>query len=157
MSVALNLLVCQDKGMVETFLRMMEAILLGEERIPYIYNKEWYKQFPKCEAVYLFRDTEDTVCYVGESACLRKRMADLYDTRRHTLRRNIAEINFSHLPGYIKPTSNRKGNPDTESRVTAVMESMTMSYLPVRLGRSEFEEYMIERYNPMYNIKTKRL
>lgn len=156
MSDALNLLVRQDGETIHIFLRMMEAMLINEERIPYLYNKEWYKEFPKCEAVYMFRNADGKVCYVGESACFRKRMTDLYDTRRHTLRRNIADVHFSDTPGFIEPTSNRKGNAETEIGITRVMENMYMSYLPVKLGRSEFEEYMIEKYKPMYNTKTKR-
>ena len=156
MSDALNLLAEQDEETIKTFLRMMEAVLLNEESIPYKYNKEWYKYFPKCEAVYIFRNKCGGICYVGESACFRKRMGDLYDTRRHTLRRKIAEMHFSTFPGYIRPNSNRKGNEATEAGITHIMESLFLSYLPVKLGRSEFEEYMIEKYKPMYNTKTKR-
>lgn len=156
MQNVLSLLISRDNETITILLRIMEAMLINEERIPYIYSKEWYKEFPKCEAVYMFRNKDGVICYVGESACFRKRMADLYDTRRHTLRRNIADIHFSGLLGYIKPTSNRKGNKETEAGVTRIMESMFLSYLPVKLGRSEFEEYMIDKYKPMYNTKTKR-
>ena len=156
MCTSLNRFVCQDKELINCYLRICESIILTEERIPYKHNKEWCMALPKEEAVYIFRSSSGIIQYVGESACFQKRMTDLLDTRKHTLRRNIAEKNFSTNIGYIKPTSKQKSDNNTELGITRIMESSYLSYLIIKLGRAEFEEYMILKYKPIYNQKEKR-
>ncbi|MCW9046956.1 MAG: hypothetical protein OQK46_02665 [Gammaproteobacteria bacterium] len=104
----------------------------------------------------MFMDKEKVV-YVGETGLLQGRMNDVRNTRNHTLRRSIGERKFSKHSHYTKATSSLKYAEDIEILVNKYIESLIVSILPVNLGRSELEEYLVSKYDPVYNKRKKRV
>lgn len=153
----LKALIEQDEKIIDDYFLSLEEILFKKERIKYHRNRQWHKDsmIPAKEGVYIIFK-ENIPLYVGETACLYLRMKDIYDTRNHTIRRRIAEIECSKNDGYIKPSSRNLSDDKTEAIITKFMERMEIAYLELKLGRIEFEDYLMEKYQPKYNKKTKR-
>lgn len=150
-------LLLADKIDSKQYLRELATLLEGKGRLKFQHIRQWAKmhQIPRSEGVYaVFKD--NTLCYVGETACLRKRMNDMYDSRNHTIRRTIAQKEFSENVGYIKPTSHNKADEQTEHLINEFMEKLEIVYLEVKLGRTELEEWIMQNHNPIYNVKRKR-
>lgn len=125
------------------------------ERKPISLNRSWTSEFPNvggCYAIFL----KDEIVYVGETGKISARLRDLLDSRNHTLRRNLGKAFFSDKEGYHDASTKKKFPPHIESMVNNVLEKMTIAVLPIALGRSEIEEYLVEKYNPVFNSKTKR-
>lgn len=141
----------------EQYLQELTEILENKNRIKYQHIRQWAKlhQIPNSEGVYAVYN-DNKLCYVGETACLYKRMNDMFDSRNHTIRRTIAQKEFSAKEGYIKPTSHNKADEQTESSINEFMEKLEIAYIEVKLGRTELEEFIMRKYDPIYNIKRKR-
>lgn len=141
----------------EQYLQELTEILENKDRIKYQHIRQWAKlhQIPNSEGVYAVYN-DNKLCYVGETACLYKRMNDMFDSRNHTIRRTIAQKEFSTKEGYIKPTSHNKADEQTESSINEFMEKLEIAYIEVKLGRTELEEFIMRKYDPIYNIKRKR-
>lgn len=118
-------------------------------------TNEWSKKIPVDAGIYAFFDQEKMV-YVGEFGSLRGRLNDLRRTVNHTLRRSIGEERFSDVEGYKKATSKRKFPDHIEKMVETYLCSLRVSVLPVAFGRTEIEEYLISKYKPTFNNKSKR-
>lgn len=141
----------------EQYLQELTEILENKDRIKYQHIRQWAKlhQIPNSEGVYAVYN-DNKLCYVGETACLYKRMNDMFDSRNHTIRRTIAQKEFSAKEEYIKPTSHNKADEQTESSINEFMEKLEIAYIEVKLGRTELEEFIMRKYDPIYNIKRKR-
>jgi excinuclease UvrABC nuclease subunit len=113
------------------------------------------QQISSDAGVYAFFDKEQMV-YVVESGSLRGRLNDLRRTVNHTLRKSIGEKRCSVIEGYVKATSKKKFPNHIEELVNIYICSLQVSIVPVSLGRTEIEEYLINKYKPIFNSKTRR-
>lgn len=130
-------------------------LLDKSQRHPISLNRTWASRFPDAAGVYaIFFNGK--VVYVGETGKIRARLSDLIDTRNHTLRRSLGKGLFSEKEGYQSASAKNKFPDHIENLVNSVLEQMAVAVLPISLGRSEIEEYLVDKYNPMFNSKTKR-
>jgi len=142
---------------IENYLLEIENKLINQnKRIKVELNREWIKQFPEKAGVYIFFEDE-IISYVGETGNLKGRMGDILNTQNHNIRRNIGDKNFKENAKYVKASSNKKFPDEIEKLVESWMnEKISVSIIPLRLGRKELEERIYDKYNPKYNIKGKR-
>ncbi len=120
-------------------------------------SASWVSGFPPVPGTYIAFE-EGFLVYAGETGNIRGRMRDLLDSRHHTLRRNIGKHNFSHEDGYEDADSHEKFPKHIEKRVDAwLREKITISVLPMKLGRKELEEKLVQKYEPKYNNKGQRI
>jgi hypothetical protein len=142
---------------VGLYLRRMEAKLMAEgNRKKVRLSTEWVNGLPDEPDAYLACEARDVV-YVGETGNLRARMRDLLDSRRHSLRRSIGKHNFSMQKDYHDATTRRKFPKHIEnSVVTWLQKKVSISLLPMKLGRKELEEKLIHKYDPKYNKRRQR-
>src|SRR5690606_30681874 len=102
--------------------------------------------------IYVVRNRENKVVYVGETSNLQERMNDLKDTRHHTLRRAVGHAEFSEKPNFHKATSKKKFPVNIEEMVTEFFkDNLSLTYCATKIGRKEFEEYLVRKYEPKYN------
>lgn len=129
-----------------------------ESRKKVVLTRAWTKQFDKLRGVYFIFEKNE-LKYVGETGSLNGRMADLLNTKNHTLRRSIGERIFSKEKGYQKASSKQSFIPEIEKKLNDYMIlNLSVSCLPLEIGRKEFEEWVIES-NPdilFYNKRKKR-
>lgn len=132
-----------SQNLIESYFKQIEYYLTKDKnRMTIELSRKWCKQFTKDAGVYCFF-IDDKLKYVGETGCLRKRLADLLDSRNHTLRRSIGEKFFSHEKGYLKASSSDKFPVHIESKIEKWMPvHLKVSLLPIKIGRKEFEEWL---------------
>lgn len=132
------------------------SLLINEaKKHPVSLNRAWASKFPDTAGVYAILFNGDIV-YVGETGKICARLCDLIDTRNHTLRRSLGKGLFSEREGYQDASAKKKFPEHIESLVNSVLTKMTVAVLPVSLGRSEIEEHLVAKYNPVFNTKSKR-
>lgn len=86
-------------------------------------------------------------------------MNDLRNTKNHSLRRNLGFNHFSKHKEFFKATAKKSFHADLELLLRELIEKkLTVSLLPVNIGRKEFEEYICEKYDLLtkYNIRSRR-
>lgn len=138
------------------YLNNLKDALLKVERKDIEISREWANGFPNKAGVYVVYENL-TLVYVGETKSIRDRMSDMLDTRHHTLRRKIGEINFSDLNDFKKATSKLKYPLSIEKMVNDWLSNkMQLSFLPMKIGRKELEELIIKDLKPKYNSDIKR-
>ena len=118
-------------------------------------DTQWNKGVPTESGVYAFFD-KDKIIYIGETGSLKGRMSDVRRTVNHTLRRTIGNKLFSNTKDFNKATSKKKFPEHIEILINEYMEKLYVTMIPISFGRAEIEEYLIEKYNPVFNTKTKR-
>ena len=118
-------------------------------------NTQWKKSVSDQSGVYAFFDN-DKIIYIGETGSLKGRMSDVRRTVNHTLRRAIGNKLFSNIKGFNKATSKKKFPEHIEILINEYMVKLHVAIIPIPFGRAETEEYLIEKYNPVFNTKTKR-
>jgi len=118
-------------------------------------NTQWNKGVSAKSGVYAFFDN-DKIIYIGETGSLKGRMSDVRRTVNHTLRRTIGNKLFSNIKGFNKATSKKKFPEHIEILINEYMEKLHIAIIPISFGRAEIEEYLIEKYKPVFNTKTKR-
>lgn len=121
---------------------------------------KWIKSLKNLDVpgVYMFFENNQP-CYVRETGNLKKRMNDLRNTKNHTLRRNFGHKHFQNHPKFSKASAKISFDPEIETLLVKMMvKSITVSLLPVSLGRKEFEEYLCNKYDLLnrYNLRSKR-
>ena len=145
--------------MIEQYFKNAQSHLVNtSNRISLQLSREWCRTFPKDAGVYCFF-VDDKLSYVGETGCLRKRLADLLDSRNHTLRRSIGHKYFSLEKGYAKATSSIKFPAHIETLIENWMPShLKVALMPIKIGRKEFEEWLQSKYPEVQflNKRTKR-
>lgn len=140
----------------EIFIQEMEKMLFIEEKKGILLTKDWLEQFDVKAGVYALFEG-DSICYIGETGCLKKRMRDMFDSRNHVIRRKLGSILFSDHKGYIKANASNKHDNQTEALIEDYMKAkMQLICLPILWGRKEFEEYITEKYKPVYNTRGQR-
>lgn len=146
-------LVNNNQELIDDYIARLIEKLYTTPRYKFIHERQWSlkNNVPGNAGIYGVFDG-NKLCYVGETACLQERMNDMYDTRNHTIRRNIAKLDF----GYKGANSKNKADDETEEKITKRMEQLKIAWIEVKLGRSELEEKIIELEDPKYNTKTKR-
>jgi len=87
----------------------------------------------------------DNLMYVGESGNLYGRMSDLNRTLNHTFRRSLGEAKFHQHKKYYKASSSKKFDAAIETLLDDYVRcNITISLVPLNIGRKEFEEWMQE-------------
>ena len=94
--------------------------------------------------------SKDTLVYVGESGCVKKRMRDMGSTRNHTLRRTIGNEKFKSHPDYQPASSKKKFPEQLEYLLNEYFYNLKVSFASIDFGRTETEEYLIENLKPRY-------
>ncbi|WP_407522800.1 hypothetical protein PDL71_15780 [Lacibacter sp. MH-610] len=131
--------------------------LLSADRYKIILKRTWATQFPNTPGVYIFR-LGDTVIYAGETGSIRGRMKDLIDTRNHTLRRSLGTKLYSDRVDFTKPSSKQRFCDAIEAELDKYISSnLTLSFIPVALGRKELEEKLFSVHSPEFNNKGLRI
>lgn len=141
------------------FGKLIESIEKSLPDLPryQIYSPEWKTFAPDYAGVYFVWEGA-SIIYVGESANIQKRMLDLQRTRNHTLRRKIGRELFSKHELYSEASSKDGYHGVIEDAINSyAIKNITVSYLPLVVGRKEVESYFIKRMPlPRYNSTTKR-
>jgi predicted GIY-YIG superfamily endonuclease len=98
--------------------------------------------------LYLLRDSEKKLIYVGESSNLAARiMKHKEQTYISALRRNIGRSVFD-FELHVRNGMKRYFTTDQEERVTEFLDSCSLAILPVSVGRFELEEFIIKKHRP---------
>lgn len=92
------------------------------------WGKESIKSLPKVNGVYALYHNEEIV-YIGESKNIRDRLTHHYKQNGSGLLKTIAQ----------------------EEDINTYMSECTIKILPIKIGRSEIEEYLIHKLNPRFN------
>ncbi len=142
---------------IRRYLRRMESKLMTEaNRRKVRLSTDWVNERPDKPGAYIAFEGR-VVVYVGETGNLRARMRDLLDSRRHSLRRNIGKHNFSGDKGYRDATTRRKFPKHIENSVVRWLEKkVSISLVPMKLGRKELEEKLVHKHDPKYNKRRQR-
>jgi len=106
------------------------------------FNSNWKQTFPNHSGVYVVWEKEHPI-YVGETSGLKSRMSDIMRPINHAFTKKISnKFNLSELNELRKFMSN----------------NYKISFIPIDLGRSEIEEYLILRWRKtLINKPTTRL
>jgi hypothetical protein len=147
-----------DNLIEKHFNTLQQSLLNPSNRFHLQLQRKWFRTFPNVAGVYCFF-LDDELCYVGETGCISKRLADLLDTRNHTLRRSIGEKYFSNESGYLKANSQTKYPFNIEDKIEKWMiNHLKFSFVPVKIGRKEFEEWLQNSNSNIsfFNKRTKR-
>jgi len=104
---------------------------------------------PSLPGIYSVMSNNDDLIYIGQTTNLKER----YDTHsRRTyfsaLRKNIGRTVLGS--SFIAP---KKFAPDVDILIDGYIEQCKFGYLPVSVGRLEFEEYLIQNKSPILNRK----
>ena len=93
-------------------------------------------------SVYFVYDKKK-LCYVGESGNLFERFMDLNRTLNHSFRRSLGNSKFINHVKFSKATTKIKFHEEIESLLNKYCNRhLTISYMPMILGRLEFEEWV---------------
>jgi excinuclease UvrABC nuclease subunit len=138
-----------------TIRKIEKRIFMKSNRIKYTPSTEWFKEIPSEAGVYAFFKN-DKIIYIGETGSLRSRIKDSTRTVNHTLRRTIGKRRYKNIKGYLEATSYKRFPDHIETKINKYMNSIYIVFIPVSFGRSEIEEYIVDRYRPIYNNKSKR-
>ncbi|MBL0047509.1 MAG: GIY-YIG nuclease family protein [Bacteroidetes bacterium] len=141
----------------EYFTEILKELLLEKNKKKILLTRSWAREFPNRAGVYLVFENNN-IKYVGETGNIRGRIADMLNTKNHTLRRSFGEANFSNSIGYEKANSVKSYNHKIELELNElIQEKLTISCLPLEIGRKEFEEWVMEKEsNILYNKRKKR-
>ncbi|WP_427180024.1 GIY-YIG nuclease family protein [Paenibacillus sp. TC-CSREp1] len=130
----------------------VEAQLSKCEKIQIYGVSSWSSTLPKLPGIYVVWNRDNKIVYVGETSNIQERMNDLKDTRHHTLRRAVGHMEFSKEPDFHKANSKVKFLPLIEKMVTEFFKiNLSLTYCATKIGRKEFEEYLVKKYEPEYN------
>lgn len=125
---------------LSTLVDQVEARLFQGKRIPFKnLGKKWYDQFPSSAGIYAaYRNGE--LIYIGESANIRKRMAEVHRTYNHPLRKKLGRELFSAR------VIQNKFEDAIELKLDALFEAeISFSCLKIPIGRLEIEGALIHR------------
>lgn len=130
----------------------VKAQLSNCDRVQIYGTSKWSSKVPKLPGIYVVWNQDNIIVYVGETSNLQERMNDLIDTRHHTLRRAIGHMEFSKEPDFQKANSKVKFPPRIEEMITEFFKNnLSLTYCATKIGRKEFEEYLVKKYKPKYN------
>ncbi len=136
---------------IENYLAKLENELIGKKWRLVEFSEEWLSPFKNEAGVYAVKE-EGTICYVGETSCIRKTMEALRDTRKHPLRRRIGKQRFRGVEGYETGSSGKPFPPKFETELNRIFEdNFEVAAIVVKIGRKELEERLVEKFNPVYN------
>jgi len=131
--------------------------LLNSTRHQILLTGSWASPFPNTPGVYIFRRGE-SIIYVSETGSLPGRMKDIIDTRNHTLRRSVGTKLYSDRIDFTKSSSKQRFCDAIEKQLNQyIVSNLTLSFLPVSLGRKELEERLFSVHTPEYNSKGLRI
>ena len=131
--------------------------LLNQKKIKIDSDRKWLSKIEKTAGVYLIR-IEGKIRYVGETGNIYKRMKDLLKTYNHTFRRSLGKKHYSNEKDYFKASSSKKFSDRIEAELDDYMfKNCEVSFLDVRLGRKELEEFIQDKYkDQLLNVRKKR-
>ncbi len=85
-----------DTDIYEYLFILEHRLLVESVRHTIELTHNWANSFPNESAVYLFSE-DGEVCYVGETGSLKGQMSYIFNTKNHTLRRNLGSRHFIML------------------------------------------------------------
>jgi predicted GIY-YIG superfamily endonuclease len=129
-------------------------LLQGEKLLHAVKPVKWFDAFPESEpGLYWVENEKDGLIYIGESSDLLSRWETHSGTTYFSaLRRHIGE----NILGFELLTINGRKRYFTDKEdgeVTKYLKKSVIRIFPVRLGRYEMEEYLINKYRPLLNRK----
>ncbi|GEM_PF-3335678 len=135
--------------------------LRGANRHDIGFGRVWARQVlprVKKNGVYLvFEDQK--LAYVGESADIQERLAELGSIHNHPLPRHIVERHYRGLWRRRRTMDPGKFRTAVRTKAHAWMQKhMKVAYLELPLGRAELEDYIVPRLNKKrrYNKPARR-
>lgn len=127
------------KQFVDTF----EKKLFAQTRHKYSFDKSWLDNFENVAGIYLGFDG-NTLKYIGESANIRKRMAESRRTNNHSFRKQVGR----QILKFNLPKRKRRFNVEEEYIISQYFENnISIVYYPLIFGRKEVEASLIKRYH----------
>lgn len=96
-----------------------------------IYPWTEYKNSPKQSGIYVLR-YNDAIVYIGETSNIHNRLVHHKNGNGSALKTKIADSLVTELP-------------------EDYLQKCTIQYIPMLLGRTEIEKYLIDKYNPVFN------
>jgi hypothetical protein len=106
------------------------------------FSNDWKQIFPNHSGVYVVWENEQPI-YVGETSGLKSRMSDIMRPINHA---------------FTKKISNKFNLSDLNKLRKFMTEKYKLSFIQIKLGRSEIEEYLILRWREtLINKPTTRL
>ena len=145
-----------DESLIKEEINRIEQFLFNNSNWQDVkLTRKWAKSQPNDAGVYILFENEIPV-YAGESGSISGRITDMLDSRHHTARRAIGEKRLSRVQGYEKATSTQKHPEHIEKLVHEQLSKFKLSVLPIKFGRKEFEEHIVEKFDPELNRKSKR-
>lgn len=137
------------------FSAVFELLNKKENRKKIVLTRSWSIEFTDLAGVYLIFENDELI-YVGETQNIRRRMSEMLNSKQHTLRRSLGSRLFFNHPEYEKPSSNKGFSSNLEKELELyITNSLTVSVMPLDLGRKEFEEWVLKN-NPQSNFENKR-
>jgi len=141
---------------IEKYLAKRESELIDGKWKLFEFSKDWLMSFENEAGVYAIKE-EGKICYVSETRNIRKRIEDLFDTRKHSLRQRIGNQKFFDKEGYERATPSKKFPPNFEEELNRIFEdNFEVSTIVIKIGRKELEERLVEKFNPVYNLKEEK-
>lgn len=122
-----------------------------------MYADKWPSQVPSQAGIYLIRNKDKIIVYVGESSNINARMRDITRTVNHTFRRKVGAELFCGHPEYTQASSKRRYSDQIEELINQhCIDHFNISFIPLVIGRKEIEDYLLQKHDPIYNSKQKR-
>ncbi|MCC6373003.1 MAG: GIY-YIG nuclease family protein [Bacteroidia bacterium] len=131
-----------------------DLIKEGEERILNTNFINWfYIQLPSSAGLYLVKDPEDKLIYVGESSDIKERLTTqstrtYFSALRRHVGTNVLGFNLQERQG-----KKRYFADNEDEKVTDFLRSCKVTVFPLHFGRYEFEEFLIRKHRPLLNRK----
>ncbi len=133
---------------------LWEKLCESSKMLVPIKNQKNGNVFPEGPGVYcIWEGTK--LRYVGETKDLYERMNHIKQTRHHTARRTVGRIYFNAEPGYEPASSKKAFPPHIEEKLDIYISlNLRISFIEVRFGRKELEEYVCNLKLPIYNASS---
>ena len=136
---------------IESYLAQLEQELLQPSlRRRIELPPEWPLSFPDTAGLYLVWRDEQLI-WVEETTNLRRRMAELFETTAHELRRRLAQRFFKDRSEFTRPSRARGLTGELEAELDGLLcRHFEVSALSVPLGRKEVQDRVEAAYEVLY-------
>lgn len=129
---------------ISAIAKEVEQELLSKPKIPFKFIPKWYSQFPNKAGLYCIFDKGE-LFYIGETAKLRERMAEVHRTYNHSARRILGKRDYPNSK-IVKGKFVPQNGIDIELELNNhFVNHLSFSFVEVSFGRLELESYLIHR------------
>ena len=130
-----------------------DLLIQGEKALFNCSHSSWYECSPPSSAGIYWIESGNDVIYVGESSNIADRWnVHSQKTYFSALRRNIGRTLFGFELQTVKGRK-RYFHEKEDKEITKYLKKTKILTYPVKLGRFELEELLIQKYNPPLNRK----